>query len=512
MVSRYSPRAVILNSQDMSELLTNESKTSPQATSLPPHTRSILGVFGKNTMWLMVDRVALRMGTAVAGLVLVGYLGPTNFGIYSTAIAIGTLVNVALDLGLTRYSARTVAANPGEGPRILALTLFTTSLSAIIEFAGLLFFLSRGNIYAACITAGLILCNLDGTGLLCSAMLTADLRSRAVIPGSVLGALGLIVVIVLVIGLRLSVFALLVGASLRSLLVVVLRMWQLRDYWPSRRHWTWTEFCSLVRSAWPFFSYTFTQIGYEKVPVVCLGLVATQEQVGLFSAATVVAYVFPMWSYASTDALLPLLTRLYEQKRIHELLELRQRLLDVYLFVSVPVVVLLSVFAPEICLLFGSRFVSSAPVLRIVAIRSLLSVLDAYLGQAFLTATNHVKERRNAQAMALIALGGLTLALGHFWGSKGGGIALIVADTLLILQYVLILSAVGLPLRWPALGPTLIGGAAMALTGLELPARINWFLKPIPALLVYLAVLTLVARSKLAQAGRTLLDCLPGRC
>src|SRR6266478_6775677 len=160
-------------------------------TGLPTERAAILGIFAKNTFWLWLDLGALRIGSLLAGFFLIRYLGPNGFGLYSTAIAVGFLVNAVSDLGLTRYTARAVAANSAEGPPILSLSLLTTAVFAVLEVAGLLIALLTGHPRAAAICAGLVLNNLEGTAILCSAMLTANLRSRQILSGSVIGTIAL---------------------------------------------------------------------------------------------------------------------------------------------------------------------------------------------------------------------------------------------------------------------------------------------------------------------------------
>src|SRR5258708_38924375 len=92
-------------------------------SGLPSERAAILRIFGKNTFWLWLDLGALRIGSLLAGFFLSRYLGPDDFGLYSTAIAVGFLVNAVSDLGLTRYTARAVAADASEGTPILTLTL-----------------------------------------------------------------------------------------------------------------------------------------------------------------------------------------------------------------------------------------------------------------------------------------------------------------------------------------------------------------------------------------------------
>src|ERR1035438_7900118 len=180
---------------------------------LPIYGHEVLRLFGKNTLWLLLDRAGLKVGAMLAGIILVGYLGPANVGIYSTALAVGCLLNALLDLGLTRYAARAVAATPGEAQSILALSLTSTVVATLVELCAAAAAYYSGNWYWTCLCVGFIFTNLDGTASACGGVLSADLRSRAVLPGSVLNALGVVGIVALVLRFRLSVLALLVGLT-----------------------------------------------------------------------------------------------------------------------------------------------------------------------------------------------------------------------------------------------------------------------------------------------------------
>jgi O-antigen/teichoic acid export membrane protein len=483
---------------------------SPGGSGLPSERAAILRIFGKNTFWLWLDLGALRIGSLLAGFFLIRYLGPNDFGLYSTAIAVGFLVNAVSDLGLTRYTARAVAADACEATPILTLTLLTTALFAVLEVAGLLFALFTGHSPIAAICAGLVINNFEGTSILCSAMLTAKLRSRQILPGSLVSTVALILLSALVIILRLSVVTFLIMGMFRSLAVLLIRLWQLRDLLRAVHLKSARKLRIVVRSAWPFFCYNITQVSYSRLSIVCFGLVAPESMVGIFSAAFVLSDVFPQWSYAMSGALLPLWTRLFESHRNTELLELRESLLDVIVLLCVPAAIAISIFAPEICALLGSRFASSTLVLRILAYRILFSVVDGFLGHGFLIAINRVRERQRAQTYALVLLGVLTLLLGKIWGPTGAAYALFIADAALILQYLWILSRLKLRLSSNLLLPCFLAGGAMA--------AVTMFFKPdtvAPAsmllgVLTYGALLLLVWRARLLGAGRTLRHCLSG--
>jgi len=478
---------------------------------LPAHLPALLDLFGRNTFWLWMDRGVLSVGTLLAGLILVRYLGPHDYGLYSVALSIGVLTASVADIGLTRYAARTVAASPEEGSGILAAGLFVSAFVLLGQLGALAIASLLGNWFAVCLCTGLILGNLQRTATLAATFLTAELRSQRLLAGSVVARAGSIAVIGVVAWQHLSVRAALLASTLIWLPVVATRLWQIRHHFPTTQQWNWKTVWGVGSRAWPFFSYSLTQIGYEQVSIACFSLVATQEQVGQFAAAAVIANVFPQWTFASSDALLPVMTRLFEARRIGELLSVGQRVLDVLLILSLPVVVLLGVFAPEVCGVLGTRFAASALALRILAGRSFFSVLAGLFGEGLVTASNHMKDRTKALAKVLLLLVVLTLVLGQVWGVAGAAAALLVSSFVMLVQYMRISAGIGLRLNWASgLGPCLVAGLAMLGASIAFSRSLEWMLAGAVALAVYFGVLGVVNSRQLTSAWRTLRECMSG--
>ena len=483
------------------------SNGSPE---LPSQRSAILGMLGRNTFWLWLDMGALRIGGLLAGFFLIRYFGPHDFGLYSTAMAVGFLVNALSDLGLTRYTARAVSADRREGPPILAVTYLSTAALAALELVAVTIALARGNVTAAVIIAGLLVNNFEGSAILCSAMLNATLRARLILPGSAISTFCLIAFATMVVMLHLSVLTFVLLSCGRSFVVFLVRLWQLRDLWPRAAAWSAERLRSTVRSSWPYFTYNITQVSYGRISIVCFGLVASQAWVGIYSAAFVLSDIYPQWSYSASGAVLPLWTRLYEGSRIQELLETRESLLDVIILISAPIAVALSVFAPEICSFLGPRYVASAPVLRVIAYRAVLSVIDGLVGHGFLIAINQVRKRQRSQLIALFVLAVLTLALGRWWGPQGVAMALFVADAVLIAQYYGILSKLNLHIRTRFFIPVCVAAGCMALISLIVPTGFGLAPRVIAGLLAYISALFLLSGSRVFDVIRTVRHCLGG--
>jgi O-antigen/teichoic acid export membrane protein len=479
--------------------------------SLPMEMPTLLGILGRNALWLWIDRGLLAIGTLLAGLLLLRYLGPANYGLYSLAMSAGATAGSFLDLGLTRYAARAVAACPKVGPSILATSFTLSFLFLTGATSALLGFGYWHDWIAQCVSAGLVIGSLQRLATISAFFLTAELRSSSILAGSLLSRIGTIFVTLIVILRHLSVLSLLIGVAVLSVPVVGVRLWQLRHHWPSGKDWGWTPFSHIARQAWPFMSYSWTEIGYAQLSILCLGLVASRQELGWFSAALVITSVFPQWTFALNDALLPIMTRLFEAQKINVLIDLRDRLLDLFIIVSVPVSVALSVFATQICTALGPRFTSSAPVLQLLAGCATLSVIGGLLGSAVLMAINRVKARRNAIAMTLLSLVLLTLLLGHVGGSKGAGVALLIADSTVVFQYVRIFSADGLTLRFGrTVWISFVAGGAMAIFSLVTGRVVFWPLALTLGVLVYFGLFSTLAHDRLASAGRTLRECASG--
>lgn len=470
------------------------------------HSTRVLHTFGLSTFWLWLDRGALRVGNAAAGLLLIRYLGPTNFGVYVTALACGELLAATLNFGLNMRAARDAGVQQDRGKSIVAAYLMIAGIAFIFQVALLAVAVALKHWQLAAISAGFLLANCEYTASFFRAVLTSDLRASATLGGSILSGVGTLIVAACVIFFKLSSLGLLIGLSARALPVVIMRFYQVREHWPEYVHCRWTNVRQTIVESWKYYSCNLVAVGYQRAPIVLLGIVASSSDVGLFGAALTLAYIYPLWSDAWNEAVLPLLTRLYEFRRYQELIQLRQQIFDLLLFVSIPIAVFMSAFAPQVCMIFGARFAGSALILTILAYRCVLSILDGFIGQAFLTAIGRVPERRNIQVSSLVVLALLTLSLGYVFGALGAAVSLFIADLLLFFPSLRVCKSAGLAIGSPALWPSVRAGLAMAFAAIYAPVDF-WPIRALIASLVYALFLFVSARHQLLRAGDTLREC-----
>ena len=147
-------------------------------------------------------------------------------------------------------------------------------------------------------------------------------------------------------------------------------------------------------------------------------------------------------------------------------------------------------------------------MLRIVAYRSVLAVLDGFLGHGFLVSVNRLKERQAALFVSLVLLATLSTLFGYWWGAAGVATALFISDAILIVQYLFISSRIGMRIFWPSVTPSLLAGAAMLACAFAIPRDIMPVLRFSIVLLAYLSALSMFSRGRLMDAGRTLQECI----
>jgi O-antigen/teichoic acid export membrane protein len=156
----------------------------------------------------------------------------------------------------------------------------------------------------------------------------------------------------------------------------------------------------------------------------------------------------------------------------------------------------------------GQQYIPSATVLRLVAIRCVLAVLDGFLGHGFLVAVDRVSQRQWALARSLVVLAILSIAFGSLWGAVGVALALLISDLSLLFQYVSIISRIPHKIEWPSLSPVVTASIFMAVCAIVLPEDIPVVLRAVGSLMVYLIGLLILSKERVIGLGQTLRECI----
>ncbi len=139
------------------------------------------------------------------------------------------------------------------------------------------------------------------------------------------------------------------------------------------------EIKELVINAWPFFSLIIISILYERLGIILLTFMHSEEAVGYFTSAERLVVAAGMLHVMFVGAIFPAMTRLAVQDR-STMIVLAVRCLRLLLIFTLPLAALLFIFSKEIItLLFGGEFVKSIAVFQVVSWVLVFRGLNSYL-------------------------------------------------------------------------------------------------------------------------------------
>jgi len=260
----------------------------------------------------------------------------------------------------------------------------------------------------------------------------------------------------------------------------------------------------LLRFSLPVVGISLASMGLARADRIMLGPLAGEEAVGLYTAASKMSVQLRFVLFALTAAFSPVISELYHSDRLEALDQLYADTVRWIALGTLPLAVVLIVFAPDIMALFGSDFREGAILLRLLAV--------AYIVVAGSGSVGHMLQMSDHQDFAFWVNAGmavLNVALNwiliQWYGVVGAALATGAAH---ILGNLFQLSGLYYftniqPFRWnlwkPLAAAVASGGVAWLLFAqLATPSR--WMIGIPAALLVYGGVLLMLGLTPRDQA------------
>jgi O-antigen/teichoic acid export membrane protein len=384
----------------------------------------------KNTGWLMMGKVL----SLIVNLVVTKYLGPESFGELSFALALITITSAVSALGLDSFIIREIIDDPLKRDEILGTALWLRlSANALLIPLTIVIYLFYHNFFekssdALTLMVGLLtLISVFKSFNIIDSYFQSQVQSKYVVQVQniclIITALLKITIVLLGLPLIYLVAVLVFDAFMLAIGLVII--YQKRGL--SIFRWTFNKArgSSLLKKSSPLILSAVMVSIYMKIDQLMLKQVSSTA-VGIYSAA---ANLSEAWYFIPTAIIVSIFPAIINARK-NDIARYEKRLVNLYdllVYISVPVAILISIFAnPIINLIYAHKFDGAGEMLSI----HIWSGVFVFLGLAssqYLLAEGYTKisfYRTMAGAIINILL---NLWLIPRYGGVGASIATLIA-------------------------------------------------------------------------------------
>ena len=386
-----------------------------------------------NTSWLFLERILRILVSFVVTILVVRYLGPKEFGLYSYALSFFWLFGSLSTLGLEAITTREIVKYPDKKDEINGTVFFLRiagSLAAIVLIAVTLF-LTGEEIYTA-----ILILILSGSFLFQSfsvieyyfrgivkAKYNAYALSVSVILSSALKVIFILVKAPLIYFVYAVVFEYL---ALAIGLIVVYHHYKLSIF-----NWKYSKniASSLIKDSWPLALSGIVVMVYVRIDQIMIKNMMSEEAVGYYAAAVRLCEAWYFIPVTLCNSIFPAIvnaknvsTEFYNNRM--------QKLYDILTWLAIGIAIPVTIFSNQIIqLLFGNEFSSAAPVLTIY-IWAGVSVFLSVASSQYLINENLTKLSFLRAFIGMILNVALNLFLIPLYGIFGSAVATLISYTI----------------------------------------------------------------------------------
>ncbi|EKD49935.1 MAG: lipopolysaccharide O-side chain biosynthesis protein (O-antigen transporter), partial [uncultured bacterium] len=352
---------------------------------------SIVKRVTKNTLWLTIAEVACKGTGFVIALIVARYLGPENFGNYTTATSFVILFQVLADFGLRPLMVREVARSTKTAEKYLSnfitIKIFLSFITLAAIYVGLWIFKADSNLTILILLAALEMIFLSFSDLIRGLFQAFEKMKFETIVRTATKFLSFtLVVAVILLGLwtKSILAALAISAAFSMVLSLIL----------AKKHFIKIKFAfdktflknSLKQSMLFAVTNIFIAI-YFKIDTVMLSKMRTAAEVGYYNTAYELVFAFMFIPGIFSAAVYPALSRYYNEDR-QKLQELAAKFIKYYSVTAITLIIFLMLLgAPIIRFFYGAKYEPSILLFQQLTI-VLIFVFINYLAGTFLNASN----------------------------------------------------------------------------------------------------------------------------
>ena len=200
------------------------------------------------------------------------------------------------------------------------------------------------------------------------------------------------------------------------------------------------KFCAIkqeIIDGWPLFvSSAMTKI-FGSIGITILGVIATKEAVGVYSAINKIPYVLTLLFAAISQALYPFMCNSFEVSFKNGVTNVKKYGLPVFSVFALGGLLIMATNSLIVKIAFGPAYTGSSTLLIPFVIWVLFGIINNFLGIQTLVASGHQKEYSTAFTISVVIMLILMVLLGKLFGAYGIAYASMISE--ISLSFLLIL-------------------------------------------------------------------------
>jgi O-antigen/teichoic acid export membrane protein len=389
----------------------------------------------KNTAALGIATILSRAVSAIVGIFVTRYLGPTPFGEYSSAYAFVTTFILFTDLGLGQLMVQEGARDEKALPSFLGTSLLFKFFTCSVAYGLMLILMYPAGYNFSIRIMVMILGVASGLNALDATFYNYfQAKQKMYLAASYqflsTFIIGLLTILVLVYSG--NVILITVTHLATAILITLLLFNSIKR--EIKLSFEWNRIWWMVQKGLPFgVAYIFYNV-YFQIDSVMLSVMRTPGEVGIYSAAYRLISITLFIPGVITSVFYPILFQLgVTSKEKHQ--QTIEKIFKVLSAVGIPGSMLLFVLAePLLGWLYAHRFGESVPILMLLSWFFALECLGFSLGDV-LTTTNRQWSRTWIQGIAALGNIVLNLFLIPNYGIYGASVATLITEIFVFAAY-----------------------------------------------------------------------------
>lgn len=388
-----------------------------------------------NTIIQFTGKVLGTLFGVLTVAIMTRYLGQVGFGQYSTIIAYLQLFAILVDMGLSITVVRLIA-DPSNDQKTIFNNVFTLRFITALIFLGLapliVIFFPYDNLIKIGIAIATLSFFFSSLTQVLIGLYQKELNMMTVTIGEVAGRMSLLVLVAVFAFLNYGLLAIVAAVVIGSVLNFLICYFSAFKYIKISWAFDWPVWEKIIGITWPIALSIAFNLVYFKADTLILSLTRSQAEVGLYSAPYRILEILVNFIFVFLGIVNPILTLNWVQKNYGKFQEIFQKIFNVLLIITIPMVVGTMFIAKQLMVLIaGSDFAGSGIILQILIVATGIIFINTIYGYTIIFIDKQKKMIPVYLGVAIFSVAGYLLTIPSY-GVFGAAIFTVISEFIIL--------------------------------------------------------------------------------